>query len=96
MGTSECKSQVFFEKNQYYLGETANVRVIVDNSQCAKDIKSVKFKLLRSYKGYEGSGIPGHYSTQSVSYLFSQKFEGLKAGEKAERTMSLQIPVNDT
>ena len=53
MGTSECKTQIFFDKNQYYLGETAQVRLIVDNTKCEKDIKSLKFKLLRSYQGKE-------------------------------------------
>lgn len=44
-------SQVFFDKNQYYLGETARVRIITDNTLCDKDIKNFKFKLVRRYEG---------------------------------------------
>lgn len=44
-------SQVFFDKNQYYLGESVNVRVITDNTQCDLDIKNFKFKLVRRYEG---------------------------------------------
>ena len=76
MGQTQCKTQVFFEKNQYYLGENATVRLQIDNSQCGKDIKSCKFKLMRYYKGQEN----GTYATQASEYLFSQKFPGLAAG----------------
>ena len=49
MGQSECKSTIVFEKNEYYLGEKARVKVIIDNSNCGKDIKALKFKLHRHY-----------------------------------------------
>ena len=92
MGTSVCHSEIFFDKNQYYLGEVANVRIICDNSRCAKGISSFKFKLMRHYKGIEN---PGHYHTECASYLVSLKNPGLGKGEKCERMLQLRIPTED-
>lgn len=86
MGTSVCDAQIFFDKNQYYLGEEARVRIVCDNSGCEKDIKSFKFKLLRVYKGHES---PGHFATAGSNYLKTQKAEGIPKGEKCDRTFTL-------
>ena len=51
MGTTECKSEMVFEKNEFYLGEKAKVRVTVDNTECKKDVRGIKFKLHRHYVG---------------------------------------------
>ncbi len=88
MGTSVCNSQIFFDKNQYYLGEEAKVRIVCDNSACEKDIKSFKFKLLRVHKGHEN----GPYSTMHSEYLKTQKAAGLAKNEKCDRTFTMQIP----
>ena len=32
LGSTDSKSTIFFDKNEYYLGETAKVRVVCDNS----------------------------------------------------------------
>ena len=44
-GTFECISDIYFEKNEYYLGEEAKIRVICDNSACEKPIEAFEFKL---------------------------------------------------
>lgn len=46
-GGSTSMTEVIFDRNQYYIGETAKVRVICDNSQCNVGIKSFKIKLKR-------------------------------------------------
>ena len=73
MGTSICNSQIFFEKSQYYLGEHARVRIVCDNTECAKDVRSFKFKLLRRYIGFESNaaGALGHWKTDHSDYLIS-------------------------
>ena len=38
--TTNSKSVVTFERNQYFMGETAKVSIKCDNSACNKDIKA--------------------------------------------------------
>ena len=45
--TSECKSEFIFEKNEYYPGEVAKVKAIIDNSNCSKDVRYIEIKLQR-------------------------------------------------
>ena len=78
-------SQVFFEKNQYYLGEVAKVRVITDNTQCSKDIKNFKFKLVRRY---EGDANIAHVC-ENVQDVVNLKFEGCKSGETVDKIFTL-------
>ena len=49
LGSTESFSTIFFDKNEYYLGETAKVRIVCDNSLCDKPIHCFKFKLHRKY-----------------------------------------------
>lgn len=53
MGETECHSIITFEKNEYYLGEVAKVRVQVDNTNCTKDVSGIKFKLHRHSLGID-------------------------------------------
>lgn len=39
--------QVLFEKDEYYLGETAEIKVIYDGSVCEKDVEFVVIRLVR-------------------------------------------------
>lgn len=91
MGTSEAISTITFEKNEYYLGEKANVRVVIDNSNCSKDIKSVKFKLHRHYLGRSGDG----WTTLGSNYLISKREPGCPAGQKIDKTFEIEIPSKD-
>ena len=47
MGTTECISEIVFDRNEYYVGETARVRIMCDNSKCGKAVRGFKFKLQR-------------------------------------------------
>ena len=55
-GTSRCTALVRFEKDHYYLGETANVRIRIDNSACKKDVSQIKLELRRYYLGRDSGG----------------------------------------
>jgi sporulation-control protein spo0M len=50
-GSTECKTTVYLKQNEYFSGETIQVRVECDNSKCDKAIKSFKLKLNRKYRG---------------------------------------------
>ena len=88
LGTTESISDIYFEKNEYYLGEIAKVRVVCDNSACEKAIKSIKFKLHRHYKGHDSS----HWTTTGSKYLITNKEKGCPAKEKVDVTYQIQIP----
>ena len=92
MGTSECKSTIVFEKNEYYLGEMAKVKVSVDNSQCGKAVKGIKFKLHRHYVSTDSEG----WKSVGSKYLMHIKEAGCAAGEKLEKEFQIPIPTNDT
>jgi len=32
MGTTKCVSEIFFDRNEYHLGDTAQVKIICDNT----------------------------------------------------------------
>ena len=51
MGSTKCTTQIIFSQNEFYTGNKATVRIICDNSQCDKPVKSFKFKLLKRYLG---------------------------------------------
>ena len=77
MGTSVANSVITFEKNQYYLGEEARFHIACDNSECAKDIKNFKFKLLRRSKGFDQNNT---WSTTETKYLVAKKEPGIPKG----------------
>ena len=88
MGSTDAVSEIFFEKNEYYLGETAKVRIVCDNSKCDKPIKSFKFKLHRHYKGHDDS----HWTTSGSKYLVTKKEGKCEAGGKVDQTFEIEIP----
>ena len=90
MCTSVCNTQIFFDKNQYYLGEEARVRIVCDNSGCKKDVRRFMFKLLRVFKGHEVHESPGfHFATAGSNYLKTEEAEGIPKGENCDRTFTL-------
>ena len=92
MGQSECNTVITFEKNEFYLGEVAKVKVEVDNTNCTKDVSGIKFKLHRHSGGIDDE------KWQSISsiYLNQIKEPGCKAGEKIEKIIEIPIPTKDT
>ena len=91
VATTQCSTEIFFEKNEYYLGETARVRVVCDNSACDKPVKSFKFKLHRHHEGRAND----KNTISSKKYLFENKEAGCPAKTKVDVTFELQIPTED-
>ena len=77
IGRSAATTHVFFDKNQYYMGERARIRIICDNTHCKKDIQSFKVKLMRIYEGQEH---PGRFKTVHSSYIYASKESGCSRG----------------
>jgi hypothetical protein len=42
-------------KNEYFTGQKAQIRIVCDNSQCDKKVKSFKFKLFKEFFGMDQS-----------------------------------------
>lgn len=90
-GTSQCISDIIFERNEYYIGETAKVKIICDNSKCDKAVKGFKFKLHRKHTGTDGKG----HKTSHSTYVAALKAAGCPAKTKVEREYTIQIPTHD-
>ena len=46
IGSANCVTEIIVTQNEYYMGETAQVKIICDNSKCGKAVKSFKLKLV--------------------------------------------------
>lgn len=91
--TFKAYSTIHFEKNEYYLGEEARFRIDCDNSACKYNVKSFKFKLLRTYEGHESHG---NATTVGGNYIYAKKEPGLAKGHMMEnRAFTLKIPTLD-
>lgn len=53
MGKTKCETNIIVNRNEYFVGETAQVKVICDNSKCSKAIKSFKLKLVCKVQGID-------------------------------------------
>lgn len=88
MGTTECISEIVFDRNEYYIGEKARVRIICDNSKCEKAVRGFKFKLHRRHTGKDNA----NWTTGSSTYVAFLKAPGCPAKTKVEREYEITIP----
>lgn len=83
-GKSDCVTDIIFDKNEYYLGDKAKIKIICDNSKCSKAVRGFKFKLHRKIFGRANITKPPTTTTVS-EYVFQIKEEGSPAKQKVER-----------
>jgi hypothetical protein len=90
------KTEVIFERNQYYLGQTINVKVLCDNSMCGTPIKSFKIKLKRKVF-VNGLREKEPQSIKTSKYLIQHKDvdHGCGPKSKCERNLTVEIPLKD-
>ena len=95
MGKTRCSTEIIFEKNEFYVGETIRVRIICDNTVCKKNVESFKFKIIRKIKGYESYKVPGAwaYSECWVDSIFFE--DQCKKHEKIDKVFKIKIPDQD-
>lgn len=86
--TTECNSQIILEKDVLYAGDVVNVRIICDNSQCAKDVWGFEVSLLQYVRGRTNCAIASAEDETSKSqYLVQVKEHGeCPAGSTTDRT----------
>lgn len=82
-GQTKSTSEIVFEKNEYYIGEQANVRIICNNTSCKKDVRAFKFKLFRVIVARER--LNGGAQTKKGIMISAIKMPGCKAGDKIDR-----------
>ena len=88
--------KVYFQKSYYVPGEVANVRFVIDNSNCKCAVWGLKLKLQRSYKGFAPNHGYDPVQGGSSSILESLKELGeCPAGGKTDRTMQIRIPMSN-
>jgi hypothetical protein len=91
MGTTQCISEIIFDRNEYYIGEIAKVKIICDNTKCSKPVRGFKFKLHRKHLGKDNS----NWATGNSTYVSVLKAAGCPAKTKVEREYEIQIPMED-
>jgi hypothetical protein len=84
-------TEITFEKNEYFMGELAKIKIVCDNTKCDKEVKGFKFKLHRNYRAYNR---PGSYfaAVKNAYYLEQIKVKGCPAHTKVERELEIYIP----
>lgn len=90
-GSTECVSQIIFDRNEYYIGDTARVKIICDNTKCEKAVRGFKFKLHRKHLGRDNH----NWATGHSEYISVLKAPGCPAKTQVEREYTIQIPVHD-
>ena len=101
LGGSTSITDVFFDKNQYYAGDTCKVKLVCDNTNCSAAIKSFKIKLKR--KVFCSGELVSQYQDRddqlikSSKYLHQFKDSESKCGAKEQKTCTLefQLPEQD-
>jgi hypothetical protein len=85
LGMTSCHSQIIFERNEYYLGDKAVVKIICDNSKCSKAVRCFKIKLHRIHKAKDIK----RNESKHGEYCKVLKAEGCPANTKVERLYTL-------
>ena len=65
------------------------IRIICNNSGCSKKVKSFKFKIHRTYRGYAENK---KHVSQGESYISTLKEPGCNAKEKIDREYFVTLP----
>ena len=95
IGSTEAKSVINLTKEEFAPGEKIQVAIDMDNTKCAKPVKSFKIKLKRvisCLSGKKGVAKPLHVEEE---YLVALKYDGCQEKIRETRTIEFQIPVAD-
>ena len=92
LGSTKAMAEVDIEKLDYQVGENIKVRIDMDNSACAKPVKSFKYKLRRNIKCIVKKGDP---SLEKDEYLIEIKDGECEAKKSTVKEYNLEIPIAD-
>jgi len=90
--TTPSTSSIFFEKSEFYPGESTTAKIICDNSACEKDISYFKFNLVKTITGSDNYN---RWRTVFSSLPVVARENGIIRGEKVERNIQFTIPLKD-
>lgn len=93
VGASKCLTSIHLEKNEFYSGQKAPIRIVCDNSKCDKNIKSFKFKLYRMYTAV--SSTDKDIQAEDYGLLADIKLNGISARSKCDKVFEIDLPKND-
>ena len=88
IGTTQVQTSITFDRSTYFIGQTASVRIICDNSRCAKAVKEFKIKIYRQLI----AGTLKNWRLIKNDYVTVLKYPGCPAQTKAERNSLFKIP----
>ena len=92
-------AMVSIEKTVFKPGETIQVRIDIDNSNCKKDVKSFKTKLVRKVQFFggkeQGPGVVSKPIIDDKEIIVALKHPGIPAHSNEIKTVELQIPMED-
>ena len=92
IGTTDASADISLQKSSYHVGEGIKVTIDMNNSTCAKPVKSYKFKLKRTIKCLGRKQIA---LLTSEEYLITVKEPGCEAKVKDTKEYVLEIPSID-
>ena len=79
-----------FDKDSYYVGETAHVECFVNNTQCSQTIRCLEIKIRRKIWGKNNLG-----QTTSDRIVINKEFEGIKNGMQGLIRLDCPILLNE-
>lgn len=94
--SSVSKMEIIFDKNVYEVGQTVRVRFVVDNSDCDKDVKSLKLKLKRKlFVSVNDTAVvlnSGKRTRHDSCYIVDVRGDGCPGKQITERVLEFKIP----
>ena len=85
--TTRATTEFMLDKDEFYLGETVNVRVIYHGQDCEKALSKITLWLSKATR------FKAEWETETdSSTINSQVLEGCKAFESFDRSLQLKIP----
>jgi DNA-binding LacI/PurR family transcriptional regulator len=93
-GKSECVTDIVFDKNEYYQGESARVSIACDNSKCSKAVRGFKFKLHRKIL-VRSTNTKQAVTLTLQEYVFALKEQGIPAKAQVTREFEIMIPTSE-
>ena len=89
IGTTTASAKIKLEKSSFHAGEGAAVHIEMDNSTCAKPVKSYKFKLRRVIKCFSKQKVP---ALTKEEFLIEIKEPGCDRQVKHTKDYTLELP----
>ena len=93
LGSTEASAKITLDRNKVHVGDKVNVRIEMNNKDCAKPVKSFKFKLKRVIKCFNRKRI---CQLEKEEYLIEIKEEdGCEAKVIHQKDYAFDVPTVD-